>query len=184
MGHAQSAGDSVSESIYAWRRCDHSGIGLPGCDTCDRDNAPARNAFWFGAGEMFDCCDNGDALSCTSAAEAVEELLQQQAEPGDTNAALCRRLAPIEVAVYVCSDTTAHFQGAAECLFEKLSEDFADQFADPNSGPEKAGKHPEVMRHLEEAVAAFARQAHVWSCEQVVTLRLSAAEALVLVGED
>lgn len=29
----------ISDNPFAWERCDHSGIGLPGCPTCDPDKS-------------------------------------------------------------------------------------------------------------------------------------------------
>ena len=140
----------------------------------------------FDSATYYDCVD-AERFHCESVAEAIEELIDANSEPGETQKATLSRLADAGgIAVRAMARDDGPGDGDRDCQAQgfilALEEWWYDNWGDPDGGD--AESVPEAHDMLRQGIDAWVAKQTVFMCEEVGTRTYTADEALAIVGED
>lgn len=138
----------------------------------------------FDSADFYDAGD-ADALGHETVADALEEVVQAWAEPGDTNRrALERYPGVLEVRAFKRDDPPDDDErdSWAMALVEQLEELWDDSdYGNPDEPPDPVDGVQEAMRAV---VDKWIEGQEVWSCSEVGRKTYTVDEAVAVLGED
>lgn len=121
----------------------------------------------FDTADFYDCRDN-EQLTHETPAEAIEDFLDHNAEPGCDYAALIREHAPVTVKAHRRAVVRESFIDAqARDCAERAAEAFSDEFGNPDGDDDgmDADAFKDALPLFRQAVVQLYEHANVWTCE-------------------
>lgn len=137
-------------------------------------------------GDFYSCSD-GENLSFTDAAEAVQQHLENYAETGSTLRGLIAEHCPLTLTAYerVKVDPAKEAFREAQRLAEYAAETWAENYGGPDGEMDATDDQVAALATaMEPALRAFFQGLESWNCEEVGSVELSSEDVTELLAEE